>query len=131
MMRAFIRYFLVALTGVAIDWVLFAMLIAAGLPPAMAQGISRGIAAVYAFWGMRRSVFGLENAGTAELKQQMLRFALAVAVMWMVSLGLVWVLSQILPIWLSKIGTDGVTFLLNWFVMKIYVFRQIRMDEPR
>ncbi len=124
------RYFSVAAAGVLMDWAIFALLAAGGCPPAAAQSISRASAAILAFYGFRRMVFAI-GGEDAEIQGQTVRFLVAVIVVWVVSIGSVWCLSQVMPLWLAKGITDGSTFLANWFVMKFFVFRGLPRVEAR
>lgn len=133
-----LRYFLGACMGLGTDWL--AWVIAwriLGLPPLAAQCIGKAVGGVVAFHLYRTRVFTNESAiedssvGSIDSKDkskdegrlQLWRFLVALAGGWCIGVGLFAAFSLVLHPLLAKVATDGITFVLNWFVMRGWVFK--------
>jgi putative flippase GtrA len=115
-----LRYFGTAVAGLCIDWAAWtAMALGMGLDPVLAQGLSRCLGGVVALVAFKHFVFvhpGAERTGVVR------RYWTAWAASWCLSVSLVYALTSLLPGPVAKIATDGVTFLVNYAVMKAWVF---------
>lgn len=121
-------YFGGAVAGLALDWCAWSAVLLLTGQPLLSQGIGKGAGAVLAFFLYRRVFKG------DKVRQQILpkpshgqarRFFQAVLAGWCVSMCLfsicIYLSGQQYPV-MCKVVTDGMTFVLNWFVMKSYVF---------
>jgi putative flippase GtrA len=126
------RYFLGACAGLASDWAVWTVLFMATGEPIAAQAVSRTVGAVVAYWMFRKFCFRTGGRVGAQAR----RFIAAAAASWLLSVTVFTALSCLLsllvrgagfgaPHWLplaAKIGSDGFTFAVNYFVMKFWVF---------
>ncbi len=115
----FLRYFSVALVGLAADWAAWSFLVWTGWNPVAAQGVGKALGAVVAFFGMRSLVF----PGRGPVAPQVARFCAAAVGGWCLGVAAFALLVQALPPVPAKIASDGVTFACNWLVMRFWAFR--------
>jgi putative flippase GtrA len=119
--RAFVLYNLVAVGSAIADWVVFLALQAAGLPLVPRQVGGRLAGGLFSFACNRRAMQSGEGRGVLV---QGRRFVL----LYVFSLGLsIAVLSGLVAagvsVYASKVVADGTCFLVNFAVMRGYVFR--------
>lgn len=132
-----IRYFLGACVGLSVDWGVWSIAVLAGGPPVMAQCLGKAAGAGVAFHAYRRHVFTSSPSASPEISSgasegmpeennargQAQRFVLAAAAGWLVSITVFSIGSMMLPPIAAKVCSDGITFTLNWAVMRYWVFR--------
>ena len=115
-----VRYLGSAVAGLGVDWSVWTVLAyGAGMDATLAQAISRSAGGVVSFAAFRRFVFTHPGAARGGLAS---RYWVAFAATWCLSVLLVSQLSDWLPRPLAKICTDGTTFVVNYAVMKLWVF---------
>jgi len=122
-MLRFCRYCSVALASASSDWLVFALLVSAiGFAPLlslMAARIAGGLCSFlcnrYWTWSANRQI---------ALTQQGRRFVILYAFSYVLSVGLFWLLTEVLFFspYLSKLATDLSCFVINFLVMNSYVF---------
>lgn len=142
-----LRYFTSAAMGLCVDWAVFWIAFGVlrylgasegALLTAAAQGLARTTGAVMSYQMMRRIAF---RDATGEARDMVPRFVVAAAASWTLSISLVTGLTALLPLlaaltftpasaWpilhavlVAKVLSDGCTFVVNWFVMRFWVFR--------
>lgn len=117
---AFLKYFLGACTGLGADWLTWFIIIKTTSNPYLSQGIGRAVGACVAFYLFKHHVF--QDADTD--RKQSIKFATVAGISWLISLGLTTLgLMFLVPI-MAKIASDGITFLMNWFIMRFWVFKR-------
>ena len=131
-----LRYFVGACAGLAVDWAVWVPIDLATGMPILAQAVSRTCGAFAAYLLMR----GAFRAGGGPAGRQATRFAVAAAASWILSLLLVAVLASALGAdlagaarwrhFMAKVLSDGTTFAVNYFVMKLWVFAPDRAPDP-
>ena len=117
------RYCSVALAAAASDWLVFALLVSGlGLAPLLSLMTARIVGGLSSFlcnrywtWGANRQI---------ALTQQGRRFVLLYAFSYALSVGLFWLLTDVLFFspYLGKLVTDLSCFMINFLVMNSYVF---------
>ena len=120
-----LRYFLGALAGLAADWGAWTVLFLWTGMPVASQAAARAGGAAVAYAAFRRYAFAGSGARGAPV-----RFCAAAAASWALSVGLVHVLSGHLPAGAAKAGSDGITFCVNYFAMKLWVFPRGGKSRP-
>lgn len=122
-----VRYFLGACVGLSVDWGVWSLAVLAGGPPVMAQCLGKAAGAGVAFHAYRKHVFtpssGARTGVSDDARGQARRFVLAAAAGWLVSIAVFSIGSMMLPPIAAKVCSDGITFTLNWAVMRYWVFR--------
>lgn len=113
-----LRYFMGACAGLAADWLVWTAVFLCTGSAVGSQVVSRTAGAVVAYRMFSSFAFKAEGSRNAAL-----RFIAAAAASWGLSVGLVALGSLYLPAAAAKFGADGVTFLVNYVVMKWWVFK--------
>lgn len=116
------RFFAAACGGLAVDWAAWFLLWRAGLAPMPAQAASRAIGAIFVYFVLDRLVYG----GGDNVGGRRGRFVAAAAGSWCLSVAAVGALSIVLPGPLAKGVSDGISFAVNFVVMRLWVFRRAK-----
>lgn len=122
----FIHYFLAALSGVILDWIVWSVMMLilhhlnSDVAATVSEGISRSASACLGFYLSRNIVF----SHIEKHRSQAGRYVIAVIGAWILSVIVVMLLSKIMHPWCAKFISDGTTFILNYAVMKYYVFKK-------
>ncbi len=117
-----LRYFVGACAGLGADWAAWLAVHAATGGVVGAQAVSRPTGAFVSYLAMRHFAF---RAAGGDAGRQRARFAAAAAASLALSVALVSALATLLPPMLAKIASDGVTFAINYVVMRFWVFRKV------
>lgn len=123
----FVAYCLVAAGSFAVDFLVYVSLTWSGVLFLHAQMISRVTGGVFSFVINRTWSFGNnsnDDPGIGSVYKSGRRFLLLYAISYCLALAILWVCVTILGFsetW-GKVTADGVCFLFNFTVMKIYVF---------
>jgi putative flippase GtrA len=117
-----IQYGGVALGSAAVDWIIFIGLSFLGIYHVVAIGFSRTLGGLFSFLMNRNWTFSAR--GGRHVTVQGRRFLLLYGVSYLLAIGTVYVLADIvgISVYLSKLGADGLCFVFNFVIMKIYVF---------
>ena len=116
------RYLTGAAGGFALDWATWTLLVTLfGCPAVLAQSFGKLAGATFGFFTYRRFVF---RAHAAPPRGQATRFLCAAAASGALSVLIVAILIHWLPGPVAKICADGVTFAVNYEVMRTLVFRK-------
>ena len=120
--RDFVLYNLVAVGSAAVDWVVFLGLGGLGAGHLPAQVGARIAGGVFSFIANKRS---MESGERGRVLVQGRRFLLLYAVSLALSVGLLYVQVDLLgrSLYVAKLVADGACFLVNFVVMRGYVFR--------
>lgn len=118
--KAFLRYFAAAAAALVVDWCIWLVLWHVTGHPVAAQGISRAAGGVAAFCLMRTMAF---RATDESASGQAKRFTIAWGASWILSVVLVRSLSAAVTPPSAKIAADGITFIANYAVARMWVFR--------
>jgi putative flippase GtrA len=116
-----VRYFLGACIGLGADWATWLAVHAATGSVVGAQLVSRPTGAVVSYLVMRHFTF---RAASGDAREQGVRFAIAALASMALSVALVSSLATFLPPILAKVASDGITFAVNYGVMRFWVFRK-------
>lgn len=120
----FVRYFVASIGALAVDMGSFLLLLHTALPAGLAAAIAYTIGIVAHWIALSRSVFenGTHRSGRARTKQKAVflvttwgGLALTTAIVSLAD----WAGTDVR---LSKLGAVGVSFVLNYFVRKNFVF---------
>lgn len=121
------RYIGVAGLSAASDWVVFLGLTWAGVGPLPAQSVSRVLGGLVSF--VANKVWTYDAGGTRQTHREAVRFGVLYAFSFALSLGILagWMawIGRLVP--LGKGVADGVCFVVNFVVMRRWVFA----DPPR
>ena len=120
--RDFVLYNLVAVGSAAVDWALFLALAALGAGHLPAQVGARVAGGLFSFIANKRS---METGPGGRVLVQGRRFLLLYVVSLALSLALLYVQVDLLgrSLYWAKLVADGACFVLNFAVMRGYVFR--------
>ena len=120
--RDFVLYNLVAAGSAAVDWVVFLALGALGAGHLPGQVGARMAGGLFSFFANKRS---MEREPGGRVLVQGRRFLLLYVVSLALSVGLLYVQVDLLgrPLYWAKLVADGTCFLVNFAVMRGYVFR--------
>jgi len=120
--RDFVLYNLVALGSAAVDWVVFLALGALGAGHLPGQVGARMAGGLFSFFANKR---GMETGPGGRVLVQGRRFLLLYVVSLALSVGLLYVQVDLLgrSLYWAKLAADGACFLVNFAVMRGYVFR--------
>jgi len=120
--RDFALYNLVAVGSASVDWVVFLALGALGAGHLPGQVGARIAGGLFSFTANKRS---LEREPGGRVLVQGRRFLLLYVVSLALSVGLLYVQVDLLgrPLYGAKVVADGTCFLVNFAVMRGYVFR--------
>lgn len=116
--KHFLSYFLCAGAGVILDWCVWSILFKLTGNVALSQSVSRCASAFLGFYLSRNVVFKHVD----KHHSQIIKYFLAVIFAWCLSLTVVTTLSHCMSPWFAKIISDGTTFVVNYWIMKYYVF---------
>ena len=144
-LREIIRYFLSALMGVSVDWIAFFSVLSLLRylfhmtefdSVLIAQIIARTLGAIMAFYMFKNYAFRHQ---VNDIPRHMKKFIVIAILSWLISVALVNGLNYILmtifhsenPIItaIAKISSDGISFVMNYFFMKFYVFHNESLKE--
>lgn len=122
------RYTGVAVQSAGTDWLVFAGLVAVGADVLVAQGVARLAGGAYSF--VANKVWSFESTSWRGVDRQVLRFGMLYAVSYALSLGLLSLFVEGLgaPVPASKLGADAACFVVNFLVMRSWVFRVAEGD---
>lgn len=122
-MRRFGRYCSVALAAASSDWLVFALLVSViGFTPLISLMFARVAGGLLSFLSNRYWTWSANRQ--IALTQQGRRFVMLYAFSYTLSVGLFWLLTEVLFFtpYLSKLATDLSCFVINFLVMNSYVF---------
>lgn len=122
----FIKYCSVALGSAITDWLLFILLKLLGVPYIHCQATSRIAGGVFSFGFNRYWSFSARNGGHIAVQGR--RFILLYIFSYSLSLGLFYFLVDIIhtPVYVSKLTADTICFIVNFVVMRNYVYHERR-----
>lgn len=115
------RFVGVAVQSAAADWATYGLLVASGVPPALAQAVARGVGGVVSF-ALNR-VWSFEQRSLSGVPTQAVRFGVLYVGSYALALGGVagLVAVGVAPGW-AKLAADSACFVLNYVVMRVWVF---------
>ena len=122
----FLRYFASAGSALTAEWLTWSVLWLLTGMAIPAQAAAKLVGAVVGFWLYRRYVF--PGSGSAA-RGQAVRFCIALAVSGILSVCIVALAGFYVPALVAKVIADGVTFSINYVVMKRYVFIQYKRHK--
>lgn len=114
------RYASVAVQSAASDWLVFTALVTLGADDLLAQGVGRGVGGVVSF--VANKLWAFRSPGGHGLAREVTRFLTLYAFSYALSLGLFALGSELLGPWLAKAVADTTCFLVNFVVMRAWVF---------
>ena len=121
-----VRFVLVGLAQLALDTGLFVLMTAAGLPPAIANPISRGLVVVAGFW--MHGSYTFAEAGVPKTRWPYLaRFLPAWVVLTTigtVALAVIKSNDGLHATWIAKPLVDGLLAVMSYFTLRRWVFRR-------
>jgi putative flippase GtrA len=125
-LQEFSLFIPVAVTSAGFDMAVFSTLVFfVEIEPIFSQGISRVMGGLTSF-GLNKLVTfkNKESKTSVEVR----RFLILYSVSYLLSLTLFSLLDRVLlmGVFISKILSDGICFLLNFVAMKLYVYRNTR-----
>lgn len=110
---------------VAIDWMVFVGLTAAGVAPVSANIAGRFVGALLGFWGNGWITFGARGAPRLG-RHRFARFAVSWIVVTLLSTALVTLLASRLSLqaaWIAKPLVEGSLAIVSFFVSRHWVYR--------
>ena len=114
------RYLAGAAGGLCADWATWTVLVALFGHPVLAQAFGKLAGGVFGFFAYRRFVFRVHAAPP---HGQAVRFVCAATFSGILSVNVVAILIPFMAGPLAKISADGITFAVNYAVMRTLVFR--------
>ena len=121
-LKQFIMYSGIAATSALVDWFVYTVFIFLGAYFVSAQVVSRLVGGVYAFVGNKYWSFGKSNHIRITIEGR--RFLILYMFSYSLSLGSLWFFGNALEIniFLAKLIADLLCFVVNFVVMRNYVF---------
>lgn len=116
------RYLTTAVASAGADWLVFKLLGWLGVGPLGAQAVSRIVGGVTSFGLNKTWTYG--SAATGRTRLEVVRFGVLYAFSYVLSLGTLHVAVAVLglPVDPSKLFADGLCFVVNFVVMRAWVF---------
>ena len=122
-LREFFKYFGGALSGLIVDWFITLFTFWISGSPILAQSSGKALGGVFAFFIYKHKVFKKDYFCSNSYRQS-LKFIISVIFGFIVSVIAFKILISFSVPWvISKIISDGITFILNYFVVKHWVFK--------
>lgn len=121
-MKSFLLYFVGALGGLSVDWAVWAIIFWAFEAPVIGQAAGKGAGAIFAFLAYRNGAF--KDSKSDSRLEQAQRFVLTALFGWTVGIVLIYGLLLFLPPIAAKFTSDGITFFMNWFILRTWVFKK-------
>ena len=122
--RQFLKYSSVAATSALVDWLIYGILIYVGAHYMAAQVVSRLVGGAYAF--VANKYWSFQRKDRRHINVEGRRFLILYVFSYSLSLLLLYVLGDIagLNIFVAKLIADGACLIVNFIVMRGYVFHQ-------
>ena len=123
-MHKFLRYIVVAFGSAIIDWLIFSILIFFSLgSPLFCLMLSRVSGGVFSF--ISNKYWSFSSFDQRKLGSESRRFLILYGFSYLLSIVIFFMLTKLsfMSIYLSKLMTDSIVFLVNYAVMNLYVFK--------
>lgn len=114
----FFKYFSIVLLGFVIDWSIWLIFLNILHNPIYAQIISRFCSSIFGFYMIKNVVF-------KHIKKhylQFIKYILAVSFAWILSVLFISCFHLYFSVFFSKILSDILIFIINYFIMNYFVF---------
>jgi putative flippase GtrA len=123
--KSFSLYVLAALASALSDFLVFITLVSLKVHYIPSQCVSRVVGGVVSFVTNKNFSFKSETSNSfIEIR----RFLFLYVISYLLSIFNIWFIHNVLntPVLIAKIITDGLGFIINFILMRIYVFANVR-----
>lgn len=124
--KSFVIYFFVGLGATLVEWGLFGVLTNGFAINYLLATTTAMFVSTFANWALGR-IFLYRRQSRDKIVLEMAQVYLASLVGWLTNMVLMWIMvgTMGMPQMLSKIIATGVTFLYNYFIRKLVIYKKV------